>query len=253
MTCHRLSLPRQKLTKKLGENELNSSSQLLQHQQCGSSRQQCPASRDRMNLGFTQPSPLLQVPPCILTVSNEHYTLLTHPLFTSKSMCGGLEMKHEETFLYKFLSKHVTEYISSTEKESIVQDQISTRAVREHESFPAFPRNAPLLTDGSVPDISTPTCDYSRSSFSPPSLWACFWVTQQLLGSPLLLWPQHWRTTLHPCSLHQAAEPDDSPSRFQLIPSILVARENPNLCEPAKGAGKQRSTPSSSWHALLII
>lgn len=55
MTCHRLSLPQQKWTKKLGENKLNSSSQLLQHQQCGSSRQQCPESRDRMNLGFTQP------------------------------------------------------------------------------------------------------------------------------------------------------------------------------------------------------
>lgn len=79
-----------------------------------------------MNLGFTQPSPLLQVPPCVLTVSNKHYTLLTHPLFTSKSMCGGLEMKHKERFLYKFLSKHGTVNILQTEKGSTVQDQIST-------------------------------------------------------------------------------------------------------------------------------
>lgn len=130
-----------------------------------------------MNLGFTQPSPLLQVPPCVLTVSNEHYTLLTHPLFTSKSMCGGLEMKHEERVLYKFLSKHVTEYISQTEKDCPRPDQ-HTFAARGQELFPAFPRSGPLLTDGSVPDISTPTCDYSSSSFSSASPWACFWVTQ---------------------------------------------------------------------------
>lgn len=100
ITCRRLNLPQQKWTKKLGENKLNSSFQLLQDQQCGSSRQQCPASRDRVNLGFTQPSPLLQVPPWVVTVSNEHYTLLTHPLFTSKSICGGLEMKHLKRDVY---------------------------------------------------------------------------------------------------------------------------------------------------------
>lgn len=32
---------------------------------------------------------------------------------------------------------------------------------------------------GSFPGISTPTCDYSSSSFSPPSLRACFWATHR--------------------------------------------------------------------------
>lgn len=36
----------------------------------------------------------------------------------------------EERCLYKFLSKHVTEYISQTEKESTVKDQISTHLLR---------------------------------------------------------------------------------------------------------------------------
>ena len=78
-----------------------------------------------MNLGYTRPSPQLQVPPCVLPVSNEHYTLPTHPLLTSKSMRAGLEMKHKKRFLYKYLSKHAAEIISWTEEESTMQGHVS--------------------------------------------------------------------------------------------------------------------------------
>lgn len=99
-----------------------------------------------MNSGYTRPLPRLQVPPHALPVSNEHYTLPTHPLLTGESMRGGLQMKHIRTFLYKYLSKHVAETISWTEKESTGLGHVSTLfAGRVQELFPAFPRSVPPL------------------------------------------------------------------------------------------------------------
>lgn len=77
-------------------------------------------------------------------------------------------------------------------------------------------------TDGSFPDISTPTCDYSSSSFSPPSLWACFWVTQQLLGSPLLL--------VAP-ALEDNTSPMLSPSGSRVPDSLLFSLFHPSLLQ----------------------
>lgn len=94
--------------------------------------------------------------------------------------------------------------------------------MRGQESFPAFPRSGPLLTDGSFPDISTPTCDYSSSSFSPPSLWACFWVTQQLFGSPLLL--------VAP-ALEDNTSPMLSPSGSRVPDSLLFSLFHPSLLQ----------------------
>lgn len=88
-------------------------------------------------------------------------------------MRAGLEMEHEMRFLYKYLSKRVAEAMRL--KRKVLRKAMLAHICREGPGvIPGFSKERPMLADGSFPGIPTPTCDYSSSSFSPPSLQACF-------------------------------------------------------------------------------
>lgn len=139
------------------------------------------------------------------SLSNEHYTLLTHPLFTSKSMCGSLEMKHEKRFLYKVLSKRVLSILARLIKKVLSKTRSAHICCQATEIIPSLSKEWPTA-HWWISSRHFHSYLWLQKLRLLPSL-----SLDMFLGDPAALWipiaaggPS--TSGHHPCSLHQAAE-----------------------------------------------